>query len=927
MANSDDSVVETPIRVGDTKSTNHKLQSGSSASSLRDEFAKIDSQVRTQIDESEENRPRILAGNTMFIPDGRVYCGPRAYGDSRYPYGDKGTHLWATASGRFYGNRGLFFYFLPPVTGQDPCVSFVAGQRSSNSDSFEPFSLLPVPSLAGENSDGLSRYTVIGHDGVWYFTETPSIRGGVRFFLDSDSLGNTAMVWSIFVENKSDAPAELYVSSFFNPHFRHQFHETHEDRWFKKTYLAQNSTDVADAVGDRHGHLRPFVLEVNEDQNRFGSVTHQGLLRRHVIVCESNGSEVAQSPQQQVATSLGAYNGSVVRNLSTASFLQNGLFSSQPELTVFHDTAITGDLQSFSLAPRAVARFDYELCHHQLFDDFEKSVCDPLSPWSVDHRLSRIRNACQQKSERISLSFEDSNQTTPIKTDAINQFIPYLRRQIEVCASTEGYMHASPNSLIGVRDVMQAVEAILIEDPAMARARILECLAHVLSDGRCPRQYSLAIDGDITKADLREFVDQGVWVISTIYTYLATTGDLALLNEIVGYHEIVDPIAGTIALSDETDTVLNHMERICGYLHRQRDLETGLVRALYGDWNDALDGLGVRSDGAEGFGSGVSVMASLQFFQNCREMAEVYAALDASRFANEITEYQKLKESVRKALELHALVSEGGHSRIVHGWGDGREYYVGSFKDVDGEARDGLTSYAFWVLSGMRDEAPRGISDEDILAAFSRLDSPYGLKTFEPGFRSDARGVGRIRKLPIGTAENGATYVHSTLFGVAAMFAMNEPDRAWAQLAKVLPFLQKSENLSHSPFVMPNSYAQNVELGLDGQSMNDWQTGSSNVLLKILARHVVGIQPTLTGLKICPANAYPFNRISFRCKLRRMILSVSVARCDVPTRTIRVLDEAGKQMQREIHANEVSFEHASLENCSELRVEVSDPFE
>ncbi|GJM26439.1 MAG: hypothetical protein DHS20C16_28540 [Phycisphaerae bacterium] len=892
---------------------------------LRDDFRQIDSQVRAQIDEFKSKRSRVLAGNTMFIPDGRVYCGPRLYGDSRYPYGDKGTHLWATASGRFYGNRGLFFYFLPPVTGQDPCVSFVAGQRRSNSDSFEPFSLLPVPTLAGEESDRLSRYSVIGHDGVWYFTETPSIRGGVRFFLDSDSLGNTAMVWSIFVENKSDTPADLYVSSFFNPHFRHQFHETHEDRWFKKTYVAQNNKVDAKLVSDRHGHLRPFVIEVNEDQNRFGSVTHLGLLRRHAIICKSNDSEVVQSPEQQVATSLGAYVGSVNRNLSTASFLSTGRLSGQPELTVFHDTAIASDLQSFSLAPRAVARFDYELCHHQLLNDFEKSALEPISPWSIDHRLSRIRNAGRQKSDRISLSFEGSDQSTPINSDAFNQFIPYLRRQIEVCASTEGYMHASPNSLIGVRDVMQAVEAILIEDPMLARARILECIAHVLSDGRCPRQYSLAIDSDTTKADLREFVDQGVWVISTIYTYLATTGDLALLNENVGYHEIVDPIAGTIALSDESDTVLNHMERICGYLNRQREPETGLVRALYGDWNDALDGLGVRSDGAEGFGAGVSVMASLQFFQNCREMAEMYAALDASRFANEITEYQELKESIRDALDSHALVSEGGQSRIVHGWGDKREYYIGSFKDVDGAARDGLTSYAFWVLSGMRNETLRGISDEDILAAFSRLDSSYGLKTFEPGFRADARGVGRIRKLPIGTAENGATYVHATLFGVAAMFAINEPDRAWVQLAKVLPFLQNGENLSHSPFVMPNSYAHNVELGLDGQSMNDWQTGSSNVLLKVLARHVVGVQPTLTGLKISPANASPFGRISFRCNLQRMILRVSIAHCDVPTRTIRVRDGSGKQLQRELFANEVSFDNASLENCTELQVEVCDP--
>ena len=195
----------------------------------------------------------------------------------------------------------------------------------------------------------------------------------------------------------------------------------------------------------------------------------------------------------------------------------------------------------------------------------------------------------------------------------------------------------------------------------------------------------------------------------------------------------------------------------------------------------------------------------------------------------------------------------------MHGWGDQRSYFVGSFHDSDGLARDSLTSNAFWVLSNMLAEDPS--LKKDILAAFERLDSPYGLKTFEPGFASHAPGVGRITKLPRGTAENGATYVHATTFAIAALFRMGEPKMAWQQIEKILPFSPHHQQPSHSPFVMPNSYVDAPQLNLTGQSMNDWQTGCSNVLLKLLLRYAFGFQPQLNHLCVAPAQWHPFDSL------------------------------------------------------------------
>lgn len=78
----------------------------------------------------------------------------------------------------------------------------------------------------------------------------------------------------------------------------------------------------------------------------------------------------------------------------------------------------------------------------------------------------------------------------------------------------------------------------------------------------------------------------------------------------------------------------------------------------------------------------------------------------------------------------------------------------------------------------------------------------------------DAKGVGRIPKLPAGTAENGAPYIHASVFGVMALFRMGSPEAAWQELIKSLPMTH--DTISVSPYVMPNSYGYNPEKNVDG---------------------------------------------------------------------------------------------------------------
>lgn len=817
---------------------------------------------------------QLLPGNAAFLEDGRVLCRPRARGDSRYPYGRDGLHLWAHASGYIHGNDGLFFIFLPAQDGQEPSVAFFIGQRRPDGTCL-PISVLPVPWLAESEPLIEDRYTVFGHDAVYYLAATSAVSGAVRMFVDQRHAGRIDVAFSLHIENRTAGELELFASAFMNPFCRHQFAATCEDRWFKKIRVVNG---VAVGAGGRH--LPPLVIAVNEDVSRFQSVTNHAVVRR-ATSCEHVESEVC--------TSRLGYVGNPRAGLAQAACLRAGMFACPTGLTVFNDSAVVSDLNRFRLAGGQTARFDYALSLLRPGGALAGIPEQPLASRDVDEALEDVRAERTRAPGALRLRVTGS-ELAGVSGATLNHFFPFLIEQVRVCAQTRGYMQPSPNSLIGIRDVFQAAEGHLYDQPQAARDKLREALGFVLEDGRCPRQYSLPVNGAPGRSDLREFIDQGAWVVSALHTYLALTGDTTLLAESTGYHEVVD--TGGIRPAAQHGTVLEHLIRIMRFLTQNRDPETGLVLSLYGDWNDAVDGLGTTSAPGQRFGTGVSVMASLQFYQNCREMIAILQRFYPGQYLDLLREYQRTAAELEVGLRTYAIVTQGHERRIVHGWGDRRSYYVGSFQDSDGLARDSLTSNAFWVIAGLLRQEP-GLRPH-ILAALRRLDSRYGLKTFAPGFAPDAPGVGRVCKLPLGTAENGATYVHATLFGIAALFQMGEPRAAWEQIEKVLPFAPHQTGLSHSPFVMPNSYVFNPELNLTGQSMNDWQTGSSNVLLKLLVRYVFGLQPGLDTLRIQPAAWRPLDGLELDAVVRG--------------RQIRIVQEHGPVVQRNVTLNGAELE-------------------
>lgn len=786
---------------------------------------------------------RKVSGSTYFLDHNMVLSMPRDDGDSRYPYGQDGFNFWAHTSGYMYSNEGLFSIFFRSQEGQEPKIAFFAGIKEG--DYYKRLPLLAVPVL--EDGIEAERYTVFTSQGAYYITETEDYLFAIRVFVNI----NKEIIFTLYTENQTEEEKNLFLSSYFNPFLRHSIAEDAENRWFREVRAVPQG----------------FVIKVNEDVDRTTSISNYGIFTRNVFL-----SPESQIVDYEQTASRYQYVGGSRSSIHTPASLKKGTFGEGQLVCSFEEIGAAGDITHLQIGSKGHVRIDIKM--NTCFDEEKKEILlhTPLIPEEVDEQLQEVEKLEKEKQGEMRLQVGKSKDPI-LKKEVFNAFFEQLKKQVEFCSLIKGYIQLAPLSLIGIRDVFQALEGFAFWQPTVARDKMLEGLNYIFPDGRCPRQYTLPTHSNAMPVmDLRPFIDQGVWVISTIVTYLRLTHDFAFLDEKCGYYEIINEKSRLVKKSKLEDTVLDHMIKIMDYLLQHRDHEqTGCLRAMYGDWNDALDGLGVSQDPTKEYGTGVSVMATQQLYQNLHEMIDLLNQIDKEQYTVLIQEYEEAAKSIKKGLETYAIIENPvGDKRIVHGWGDQYSYFVGGYNDPDGKERDGLTSNAFWVLSGLYDGTAE--LENLILNSFDRLDSKYGLKTFEPAFGEDAKGVGRIPKLPAGTAENGAAYIHASMFAIMALFKMGHSEEAWKQLKKSLPFAH--EYISCSPFVMPNSYSYNPEKNLDGYSMNDWQTGSSNVLLKTWIRYVFGIEPTFDGIWIQPAKYQPFESFDFTVSIRSCKLTV-----------------------------------------------------
>lgn len=647
---------------------------------------------------------------------------------------------------------------------------------------------------------------------AYYVTETPKAVYVLRVYVDD----RKHLRFSLGALNTAEE-REIYLCSYFEPMLRNVSHEDFFARMNKFGKITPNGNFILKNTSDEPVYLAIRCAYEGDLTDRYQTTAKNDFLR-------NKGG-----------------------NLTNAACLRSGHIDTVHEKTNTTDVSVACDMLRFTLPENGFVQISYEAA---LFTDeaeaidFIDAVCDASEE---EEALKKRRVSEQEEFENTGILFEDWH-TDKIHPKVLNNFLECVKRQVSLCALGKNYA----GEFLGIRDVFQQLELSLIWQKDLSRAQLVRVMNYILEDGRPPRQTTVTQgEGQLPKMDLRPFIDQGFWIISAFHTYLSYTDDLSILREDCGYYR-VESTYGPLSLSAERDSVLEHLIRIMGFLTSNIDPDTGCVRALYGDWNDALDGLGGTTDPTKEFGNGVSVMATLQMYLSFSHMIEILE--QTGGYEANVSEYRTLQNTVAEGFAKYALLTdEQGVTRIAHGWGEDRKYYVGSYCDYDKKGRISLTANAFFAISGIVERFPE--RKEDIVKNILSLDTRFGLLTFDTPFYPYAPEVGRISKITPGTYENSCTYVHAGTFGASALFLMGHSEDAWRVLEKAMVI--SHPHVTMSTFVMPNSYCIDGEFDFDGESMGDWYTGSGAVLMKNIIKYGFGIEPTLTDVKIFPSAHFP----------------------------------------------------------------------
>ena len=743
----------------------------------------------------------VLPQNAYYLSDHEILCKERLRGNSRYPYDADGLVLWAHSNGVIEACESAFHIFKPIDFCKDPSLCFFGGIEGEDG-TFEPISLFETTRQLKE-SIAVKRSVVYSNRSVYYLADTAEVTFALRVHTDPKK----HIHFAFYAENKTDAPKTVYLFSVIDTILRRADTETFWDKLSKFGYRRGNA----------------YLLR-----------THNDCL---VVNRKIEGGRILRETHTVGKSDLIANR----KTILNAPCLTTATFSRESDAVSTTDLPVAADLIVAKLAPHASMREEFDLSYYHDIPSAEAVINAPVDLAEIDAALDTWTAAENAEFDRMKITYGDWKGSLP--AGLLNRFLRTVQKQVSVCALGKNY--AGP--FLGTRDVIQQLESCLMWSPELSREKILRTLNFVLEDGRPPRQFTLPeSDDQLPRMDLREYIDQGAWIISALYSYLSFTDDYSILDELCSYY-VADADTKTVfGKSAVRDTVLDHAIKIMEYYGSILDPDTGCVRILFGDWNDAIDALGATDDPNKKYGSGVSLMVTFQVYRNCLEMIDILRKV--GKHTDLIPTYEAYREGIERGVFAHGIeTDENGDRRIVHGWGDKLSYKLGSLCDPDGVSRLSSTSTSYFVLSGLIEKDPT--LKKDVRQTFDALTSKYGLLTFDKPFPLSVRDkVGRICIVTPGTYENCASYVHAGMFAEMSLFAIGESEMAWRELEHSVVI--SHDNCSMTPFVMPNSYCHNPEYGIDGESMGDWYTGSGTVLLKEVVRYGFGVQPDLDGLTV-----------------------------------------------------------------------------
>ena len=312
--------------------------------------------------------------------------------------------------------------------------------------------------------------------------------------------------------------------------------------------------------------------------------------------------------------------------------------------------------------------------------------------------------------------------------------------------------------------------------------------------------------------------DDALWLFPTVYKYIAETGNIAFLDEVI-------PFA-----NKGEGTVYEHLKRAVQFSFDHLGPH-GMPAGLYADWNDCLR---LGADGESSF-------VAFQFYYAMTILREFAAYKGDAEYLSHLE--KKQKDIGEKIQNLY-----WDTDRFIRGFTEKGER-IGA--PLDPEANMWLNPQSWSVISGL---AGPEQADTALQNVYDRLNTDYGAILMDPPYHAHAFDGALAVIYNQGAKENSGIFSQSQGWLILAEALRGHGDRAFAYFKENAPSAQNDR--SEIRQLEPYCYGQFTEGRASvnfGRSHVHWLTGTASTVMVGCVEGILGLRPDLNGIRIAPA--------------------------------------------------------------------------
>ena len=643
----------------------------------------------------------------------------------------------------------------------------------------------------------LNDYKSECHHGTAYtklIAEYAGIKSEALYYVP---LNKTYEVWRLKVTNTTDKPRKIstfgYIEFTNENNYENDQINLQYTLFITRTYFKGNK--ILQAINENTGKNADGT---NFKERFFGSVG--------APIVSYNGDKAAF---------LGNYNG-----YGKPIAVTNG----KCDNTLNYNSNACGALHSsLELQPGETKEIAYVLGQYN--DVQSAEILNAYSDLSVvDKELAELKAYWHGKLQNLQVKTPSASFNSMVNTwNAYQCFITFIWSRAAsfiYCGLRNGY---------GYRDTVQDIQGIIHLDPEMAVEKIRFMLsAQVDNGGGLPLVKFNHNAGHEDTPDDASYAqatghpayraDDALWLFPTILKYIAETGNINFLDEVIVY------------ANGGEGTVYNHLQRAIQF-SMERLGDHKMPAGLHADWNDCLR-LGKK---------GESVFVAMQLY---------YAMTVLREFSEEKKDTGYIAYLDKEQKDLGDIIQSvcWEDDRFIRGIKEDGQV-IGSKKDP--EANMWLNPQSWSIISGL---ASKEQAEAALESVHRELNTPYGVRVMAPSYVDHAFDGALAILFNPSTKENGGIFSQPQGWIILAESLMGHGNRAFEYFTESSPASQNdnAEVRVLEPYVH-GQFTEATESPFEGRSHVHWLTGTASTVMVGCVEGILGMRPDLNGLQVAPS--------------------------------------------------------------------------